>query len=132
VHKFTFQWELAMHLLVCILSLSPFFFTGRRLFSLIPISVWAFYNVLFILGPQFSNKVIPRFGKLRLSFKTTIEEFFSPKLLPVLSISFLCVVLSLAVTGACFFVCDAFFSAALCFCVFVSMRSGVCGCLTSC
>ncbi len=89
-----------MHLIVCILSLTPFFFTGRRLFSLIPISVWAFYNVLFILGPQFSNKVIPRFGKLRLSFKTTIEEFFSPKLLPVLSISFLCVVLSLAVTGA--------------------------------
>jgi hypothetical protein len=99
VHKFTFQWELAAHLLVCILSLTPFFFTGRRLFSLIPISVWAFYNVLFLVGPQFANRVVPRFGRVKLSFKNTIEEFFSAKLLPVLSISFLCVVLSLAVTG---------------------------------
>jgi hypothetical protein len=92
VHKFTFQWELAAHLLVCILSLTPFFFTGRRLFSLIPISVWGFYNVLFLVGPQFANRVVPRFGRVKLSFKNTIEEFFSAKLLPVLSISFLCAV----------------------------------------
>lgn len=105
VHKFTFQWELAIHILVCILSLTPFFFTGRRLYSLIPISVWVFYNVLFITGPQFANKLIPRFGKVKLSFKATIEEFFSAKLLPVLSISFLCVVLSLAVTGECCMYC---------------------------
>lgn len=101
VHKFTFQWELALHLVICIMSLTPFFFTGKRSYSLIPISVWLFYNILFLIGPQFSNKVIPRFGKLKLSFKSTIEDFFSPKLLPVLSISFLCVVLSLAVTGKC-------------------------------
>lgn len=86
-------------MLICVLSLTPFFFTGRRLYSLIPISVWAFYNVLFLIGPQFANKFIPRFGRVKLSFKSTIEEFFSAKLLPVLSISFLCVVLSLAVTG---------------------------------
>ena len=101
MHKFAFQWELAIHFLVCILSLAPFFFTGRRLFSLIPISVWLFYNVLFLIGPQHSNKLIPRFGRIKNSFKNNIEEFFSPKLLPVLSISFLCVVLSLAVTGEC-------------------------------
>ena len=99
VHKFTFQWELAIHLLVCILSLTPFFFTGRRVYSLFPIFVWLFYNVLFLMGPQHSNLVIPRFGKFKLNFKATVEDFFSPKLLPVLSISFLCVVLSLAVTG---------------------------------
>jgi hypothetical protein len=99
VHKFAFQWELAIHLFVCILSLSPFFFTGRRLFAILPISVWAFYNVLFFIGPQHSNLVIPRFGKFKHSFTATIEDFFSPKLLPVLSISFLCVVLSLTVTG---------------------------------
>ena len=102
VHKFAFQWELAIHLVVCIISLAPFFFTGRRVFSLLPISVWLFYNVLFLIGPQHSNKVIPRFGRIKNSFKNNIEEFFSPKLLPVLSISFLCVVLSLAVTGGCF------------------------------
>jgi hypothetical protein len=37
--------------------------------------------------------------KFRRSFKAAVEEFFSPRLLPVLSISFLLVPLSLAVTG---------------------------------
>lgn len=34
-----------------------------------------------------------------LCYKATIEDFFSPKLLPLLSVCFLCVVLSLAATG---------------------------------
>ncbi|KAJ1432800.1 hypothetical protein B484DRAFT_394774 [Ochromonadaceae sp. CCMP2298] len=99
VHKFSFQWDLVLHLCVCIVSLGPFFFTGKRVFSCIPIAVWVFYNGLFLLSPKLSNLVFPRFGKFKHSFKATIEEFFSPKLLPVLSISFLCVVLSLSVTG---------------------------------
>lgn len=55
--------------------------------------------MLFILGPRQANLVVPGFGKLKNTFKTTVEDFFSPKLLPVLSISFLLVILSLAVTG---------------------------------
>lgn len=99
VHKFSFQWDLALHLSVCIASLCPFFFTGDRLYSFLPLSVWAFYHVLFLLGPKQANLVIPGFGKFKHSFKNTIEDFFSPKLLPVLSISFLLVALSLGVTG---------------------------------
>lgn len=99
VHKFTFQWDLVIHLFVCIASLCPFFFTGNRVFSLIPLTIWAFYHVLFLLGPNQANLVIPGFGKFKHSFKSTLEDFFSPKLLPVLSISFLLVALSLGVTG---------------------------------
>ncbi|RYG66053.1 hypothetical protein EON64_10625 [archaeon] len=99
VHKFSFQWDLVLHFLICLLSLCPFFFSGNRLFALLPLSVWVFYHVLFILNPNQANLVIPGFGKLKHSFKSTIEEFFSPKLLPVLSISFLLVALSLGVTG---------------------------------
>ena len=36
---------------------------------------------------------------MKHSFKSTVEDIFSPKLLPVLSVSFLLVALSLAVTG---------------------------------
>jgi hypothetical protein len=99
VHKFSFQWDLVVHLSVCILSLCPFFFTGNRIYSMLPLSVWAFYHVLFLLGPKQANLVIPGFGKFKQSFKTILEEFFPPKLLPVLSISFLLVALSLGVTG---------------------------------
>jgi hypothetical protein len=99
VHKFSFQWDLVLHLSICLCSLIPFIFSGDRLLSLLPISVWIFYHVLFLLGPRQANLVIPGFGKFKNTFKTTIEDFFSPKLLPVLSISFLLVALSLAVTG---------------------------------
>lgn len=98
VHKFSFQWDLVLHLSVCILSLTPFFFTGRRVYSILPLGVWAFYNILFLIGHN-ANLVIPKFAKFRHSFKSAIEDFFSPKLLPVLSVSFLLVVLSLSVTG---------------------------------
>ena len=113
VHKFSFQWDLVLHLSVCVCALSPFLFTGDRSFGIIPISVWIFYHVLFWLGPRQANLVVPGFGKFKHSFKTNLEEFFSPKLLPVLSISYLLVALSLAVTGhrlggtpLCFSTCD--------------------------
>lgn len=99
VHKFTFQWDLVLHLFICISSLTPFLFTGRRIYSAIPIGVWLFYNILFLIGPKHADVVVPGFGKLKHSFKSSIEDFFSPKLLPVLSVSFLLVALSLSVTG---------------------------------
>lgn len=88
-----------MHLSICIFSLAPFVFSGDRRFALVPLSLWLFYHVLFIVGPRQANLVVPGFGRFKNTFKTTIEEFFSPKLLPVLSISFVLVTLSLAVTG---------------------------------
>ncbi len=99
VHKFSFQWDLVIHFAICILSLVPFSLTGERLYSFLPLSVWLFYHLLFIIYPRQANLVIPGFGRFKHSFKATIEDFFSPKLLPVLSFSFLLVTLSLAVTG---------------------------------
>ena len=46
-----------------------------------------------------ANLLVPGFGRFKHTFKASVEEFFSPKLLPVLSFSFLLVALSLAVTG---------------------------------
>lgn len=46
-----------------------------------------------------TNAIIPDISLLKHTFKTSIEEFFSPKLLPIMSISFLLVTLSLTVTG---------------------------------
>jgi hypothetical protein len=46
-----------------------------------------------------ANMLVPGFGRFKHTFKASVEEFFSPKLLPVLSFSFLLVALSLAVTG---------------------------------
>jgi hypothetical protein len=44
--------------------------------------------------------IIPGFGRLKHSFKQSVEDLLvSPRLLPILSISFLLVTLSLAVTG---------------------------------
>ena len=99
VHKFTFQWDLALHLAVCLASLTPFLFSGNRLYAILPISVWAFYNVLVLIGTRRANLLVPGFGRFKHTFKASVEEFFSPKLLPVLSFSFLLVALSLAVTG---------------------------------
>eukprot|EP01038_Epipyxis_sp_PR26KG_P008880 gene8880-11977_t len=118
VHKFSFQWDLVFHLSICMLSLTPFFFSGHRIYSLIPLSVWLFYNILFLIGPKHANLVIPGFGRFKHSYKTTVEDFFSPKLLPVLSFSFLLVALTLAVTGhrlggppLCYSSCDRCLSA---------------------
>ena len=46
-----------------------------------------------------ANMLVPGFGRFKHTFKASVEEFFSPKLLPVLSFSFLLVALSLTVTG---------------------------------
>ena len=99
VHKFTFQWDLFMHLTICILALVPFAFTGHHLCILLPVSVWVFYNTLFLVGIKRANSLVPGFANFKHTFKTTMEEFFSQKLLPVISISYLLVSLSLSVTG---------------------------------
>lgn len=58
-------------------------------------------NLLILLfsGSRRASRFVPGFGRFKLSFTASIEEFFSPKLLPVLSISYLLVALSLSVTG---------------------------------
>ena len=99
VHKFTFQWDLFMHLTICILALFPFAFSGHRLCIILPITVWIFYNTLFLVGTKRANSLVPGFANFKYTFKTTMEEFFSQKLLPVISISYLLVSLSLSVTG---------------------------------
>lgn len=117
VHKFTFKWDLVWHLSVCLLSLSPFAFSGNRGFAVLPFSVWLFYNALFWLGSRFeafcgcwsvffililcrANMIFPGFGRVTLSFRQSVEDLLvSPKLLPVLSGSFLLVTMSLYVTG---------------------------------
>ena len=46
------QWDLALHFSICIVSLAPFSFTGDRLYAIFPISVWAFYNILVLIGTR--------------------------------------------------------------------------------
>ena len=68
-----------MHLSSCIISLTPFAFTGERIYAIIPMFVWLLYNMLFLVGNKRANLVIPNFSKFRNSFQTSLEEFFSPK-----------------------------------------------------
>jgi len=65
-------------------------------YAICPLIIWGFYNILFLIGVKKANSLIPGFSKLRHTFQASIEEFFSPKLLPIISISFLLVALSLA------------------------------------
>lgn len=44
IHKFEFQWDLSMHLSLCIASLLPFIFSGNIALSIAPLCVWVFYN----------------------------------------------------------------------------------------
>ena len=90
--------QLALHLCICITSLIPFFFTGKREYGLIPVSVWLFYNLLFMIGSHSIAPII-NLKKFKRTFKAAVEEFFSPRLIPVLSITFLLVPLSLSLTG---------------------------------
>lgn len=99
VHKFSFHWDLLFYLLIGIASLVPFAFSGDRILAVIPLSVWAVLNVLFIIEGRRVERWIPGFAKFKLSFQTAIEDSFSPKVIPLLSVSFLLVALSLAVTG---------------------------------
>lgn len=43
-HKFTFEWEFAVHVILCMVSLAPFVFSGDPRWAALPLSVWAFYN----------------------------------------------------------------------------------------
>lgn len=43
-HKFTFEWELAFHLIICMVSLAPFALSGDPRWMALPMSVWGFYN----------------------------------------------------------------------------------------
>lgn len=99
VHRFVFQWNLSFHLSIGVFSLSPFFFSGHRLIGCIPIAVWTYYNILFLISTRQAEKFINNFGKLKAAFKNSMEEFMTPRLLPVMSISLMLVTLSLAVTG---------------------------------
>lgn len=71
-----FQWELFIHLSICITALLTFAFTGSRYAVILPISVWSFYNILFLIGTKRANMIIPGFRKFKHSFKLSIEEFF--------------------------------------------------------
>jgi hypothetical protein len=77
VHKFAVRWDLCVYLLTCLVTLTPFIFTGRRIFALVPLVVWAAYNALFLLGPQPALKWLR--GVSPVEFTATMEEFFSPK-----------------------------------------------------
>ena len=99
VHRFVFQWNLIMHLSIGTFSLMPFFFSGSRIYGCVPIAVWTFYNILFLIPTRQAEKLIANFGKLKASFKNSMEEFMTPRLLPVMSISLMLVTLSLGVTG---------------------------------
>ena len=79
VHRFKFKWDLSFHLSVCLASLTPFAFTGQRLFAILPLSVWAFYNTLFLIGTSRANSIVPGFGRFKHAFTASIEEFFSTK-----------------------------------------------------
>ena len=79
VHKFQFKWDLVFHISVCLASMLPFAFSGNRLFAIIPLSIWLFYNILFVIGTSRANSLVPGFGKFKHSFTASIEEFFSTK-----------------------------------------------------
>ena len=98
-HKFSFQWDLVLYLSFCIISLVPFMFTGDKFYSIIPISIWVSYNVLFFVGARTADSLVPGFGRFKHTVTAAVDEFFSTKLLPIMSISFILVVLSLMLTG---------------------------------
>jgi hypothetical protein len=81
------------------LTLIPFAFTASKEYAFFPVAIWILYNILFLMGARTADNFIPGFSRFKHTVKASVEEFFSPKLLPVLSISFLLVVLSLTVTG---------------------------------
>lgn len=60
VHKFSFKWDLFFHLSVCIFSLGPFGYTGNQAYTVLPLSVWGFYNVLFLIGSRSVDKLAVR------------------------------------------------------------------------
>lgn len=70
VHRFVFQWNIILHMSICVMSLTPFFLTGSRLYSIVPISVWTFYNFLFFISTKRAEKVV--------QVRRTLPSLFSP------------------------------------------------------
>jgi hypothetical protein len=101
VHKFTFRWDLVGYLCLCLITLVPFCFSGEAYFAILPVFIWILYSGLYLLGPRRASKLLSLqyFSKVEFTFTSSLEEFFSPKVMPVLCVSFILVVFSLAVTG---------------------------------
>jgi len=103
VHKFTFQWDLFLHLFIGSLSVLPFYFSGNRLHSVLPILVWCVYNIIFIQASRYNLSLNTTREEVRSSyrksFQSSFEDFFSKKVLYIFSVTFLLVVLSLSVSG---------------------------------
>lgn len=101
IHKFVFQKELAMHFSICILSIAiPFSLSGSPWLAAIPLSVWCFYNAMFVIGAKRAGAVLPGFDRFKRSFVAAMEEFLPPRLVPVLSLSFLSVLIAITLTAA--------------------------------
>lgn len=101
IHKFVFQKELALHFSMCILSIAiPFSLSGSPWLAAIPVSVWCFYNAMFVVGAKRAGAVLPGFDRFKRSFVAAMEEFLPPRLVPVLSLSFLSVVIAVTLTAA--------------------------------
>lgn len=101
IHKFVFQTELAVHLSMCILSIAiPFSMSGSPWLATIPVSVWCFYNAMFVMGAKRASTVLPGFDRFKRSFVAAMEEFLPPRLVPVLSLSFLSVIIAVTLTAA--------------------------------
>lgn len=101
IHKFVFQTELALHLSMCILSIAiPFSLSGSPWLAAIPVSVWCFYNAMFVMGAKRASTVLPGFDRFKRSFVAAMEEFLPPRLVPVLSLSFLSVIIAVTLTAA--------------------------------
>lgn len=101
IHKFVFQKELALHFSMCILSIAiPFSLSGSPWLAAIPVCVWCFYNAMFVMGAKRASTVLPGFDRFKRSFVAAMEEFLPPRLVPVLSLSFLSVVIAVTLTAA--------------------------------
>ncbi|CAN0465048.1 unnamed protein product, partial [Hapterophycus canaliculatus] len=101
IHKFVFQKELALHFSMCILSIAiPFSLSGSPWLAAIPVCVWCFYNAMFVMGAKRASTVLPGFDRFKRSFVAAMEEFLPPRLVPVLSLSFLSVIIAVTLTAA--------------------------------
>ncbi len=103
VHRFVLQWDLWVHLIMSTSSLIPYFFSHSQIARLYPIAVWCFYNALFFVPTRPAEKYIGKTGrfisKIKNSFTKSMDGLVTPRVLPVLSISFLLLALSLGTTG---------------------------------
>ena len=98
--RFVFQREVALHVSMSILSIVvPFSLSGSPWLASLPLSLWCFYNVMFLLGAKRANTVMRGFDRFKRSFVAAMEEFLPRRMLPVLSLSFLSVVVAVTLTA---------------------------------